>query len=115
MAFLVLVIAGCGGKGSAKLEGHWKGQSAEGVDGPAANSAAAFAVQTEIFAKGNQITISTPASKSTGTYTVESEDKTGLVIKPEKDAAETFTFTDANTMSWRVDQNRSIVFVRVKE
>lgn len=117
LAITFTCLAACGGKsGSAKLEGHWKGVRADGVDPVVANSGLTFALSTEIYAKGNQITISTPSQKTSGTYAVETEDKTSLVIRSDRDPTpETFTFADANTMSWRIDPNRSIVFQRVKE
>lgn len=108
-------LAGCKHPGSAKLEGHWKGQRAEGVSADALVSANVFAVGSEIVVKGNQITISTPTSKNvTATYFVDKEEPTTVVIHTDKDAtSETFDFTDTKTMSWRVDEKRSIVFKKV--
>ncbi len=114
---VIFALTACGAKsGSAKLEGHWKGVRADGGDPAVANNALTFALQTDIVAKGNQITISTPGQRTSGTYAVETEDKTSVVIRSDRDPTpETFTFADANTMSWRIDPNRAIVFQRVKE
>lgn len=107
---------GCKHPGSAKLEGHWKGQRADGVAADVQMNANVFATGSEIFARGNQITISTPAARNvTATYFVDKDDATSLVIHTDKDAtSETFTFTDPKTMAWRVDDRRSIVFKKVE-
>jgi hypothetical protein len=110
--------ASCKSSGSAKLEGRWRGQRADGVVPEMQPQANAFAAGTEIIAKGDQIAISTPAGKHPqSTYAVDSEDKGSVVIHTEKDGAtarETFTFSDdGKTMTWRVDANRTIVFTKV--
>ena len=74
-----------------------------------------YAAGTEIVARGNQISISTPAAKNvTGTYVVDKEDATSLVIHTDKDStSETFIFTEPKTMQWKVDEHRIIVFKKV--
>ena len=120
LSLLVLVsaasAASCKHPGSAKLEGRWKGHRAAGVPAEAQASADAFAMGSEIVAKGNQITISTPAAKNvSATYFVDKEEPTGLVIHTDKDvSSETFVFVDPKTMSWKVDEKRSIVFKKVE-
>ncbi len=109
---------GCKHPGSAKLEGHWKGQRAEGVGSDALVAANVFAVGTEIVVKGNQISISTPSAKNvTATYFVDKEEPTSVVIHTDKDAtSETFDFADPKdpkTMAWKVDEKRSIVFKKI--
>ena len=108
--------AACKHPGSAKLEGRWRGQRAAGVPAEAQASADAFAIGSEIVAKGNQITISTPAAKNvTATYFVDKEEPTGLVIHTDKDvSSETLVFVDPKTMTWKVDERRSIVFKKVE-
>jgi len=111
---------GCKHPGSAKLEGRWKGVRAEGV-GPAVQDAAnAFATQTEITARGNVITVSTPQSKGQqGTYVVDDENKTTVVLHTDKDGPankETFGFSeDGKTMTWRLGEGRTIVFQKTKD
>ncbi len=119
---LALAIAGsigCKHPGS-KLEGHWRGTRAEGVVPGAQDAANAFAVQTEIVAKGTTITITTPGAKpQAATFVVDSENPTTVVVHTEKDGAantETFGFTDeGKTMSWRMGEGRSITFKRQKD
>lgn len=116
-AVLGLALLGaCKHPGSAKLEGRWKGMRAEGVATDALVNANVFATGTEIVVKGNQISISTPTAKNvTATYFVDKEEPTTVVIHTDKDAtSETFDFTDSRTMSWKVDEKRSIVFTKVE-
>ena len=88
---------------------------------PAVQEAAnTFATQTEITAKGNQITIVTPAVKpQAAAFTVDDENKTTLVLHTDKDGLsnkETFSFADeGKTMTWRLGEGRTIVFTKLKE
>ena len=110
---------GCDAPGSAKLEGRWRGTRAEGIGAGAQDAANAFAKQTEITARGNQITVSTPQSKGQpGTYVLDDENKTTLVLHTEKDGAsnkETFVFGQGGEMTWRLGEGRSIVFQKLKD
>jgi hypothetical protein len=114
---LVLCAAGCKHPGSAKLEGHWRGTKADGVTADVQIAANVFAQSTDIIAKGNQISVSTPASKGQiGTYVVDAEDKTNLVIHTDKEptARETFSFSDdGKSMVWKVDDRKTITFQKV--
>lgn len=123
---LVLAVAiaalsssvGCKHAGSAKLEGHWRGVRAEGVAAGAQEAANAFATQTEITARGNQITVSTSQSKDLqGTYVVDEETKTTVVLHTDKDGPatkETFVFAEnGKTMTWRIGEGRTIVFQKL--
>jgi hypothetical protein len=112
---LGLAFAGCKHPGSQKLEGHWKGQTALGVPPDHQINANVYATGTEIIARGNQISISTPAAKNvTATYFVDKEDATSLVIHTDKDnTSESFVFTDPKTMQWKVDDRRAILFKKL--
>lgn len=114
-----IAVIGCKHPGSAKLEGRWRGTRADGV-GPAAQDAAnAFALATEITARGNLITVQTPQSKQQGTYVVDDENKTTVVLHTDKDGPankETFAFADdGKTMTWRLGEGRTITFAKAKE
>jgi hypothetical protein len=114
LAFLVL--AACAKHtGSQKLEGHWRGQKADGVPDTAQVPANTFAAATEIFAQGNQIAIQTPAGRPpAATYTIDKEDANTLVIHTDRDGTETFSFNaQGNVMVWKIDAQRSITFVKV--
>ena len=91
-----------------------------------------FATQTEIVARGNLITISTPGQVGQGqggqapaakslqaTYVVDDENKTTLVLHTDKDGLankETFAFgEDGKTMTWRLGEGRTILFQKLKE
>jgi hypothetical protein len=113
---LVVLAFGCKHSGSQKLEGHWKGQKAEGVPESVQLQANLFATGTDIIAQGNQIAIQTPAGRNpAATYFVDKEDATTLVIHTEPDKSpETFTFADkGETMVWKLDAQRSITFKKV--
>jgi hypothetical protein len=110
---------GCKHPGSQKLEGHWRGLRAEGV-GAAQEQANAFALQTEIIARGDKITISTPQARGQqSTYIVDDENKTTVIVHTEKDGAankETLRFSeDGKTMTWTLGEGRTIVFQKLKE
>ncbi len=84
------------------------------------DAANAFATQTEITAKGNLITVSTPGTKGQqGTFVVDSETPTVVLVHTEKDGAsnkETFAFAeDGKTMTWRLGDGRTILFQKLKE
>lgn len=112
---LLLLLAACR-HGSPKLEGHWKGVRAEGVEPGGQSNGAMFATSTEIIAQGDKIAIQTQAGRSpTTTYVVDKEDATTLVIHTAGDpTAETFTFNEkADQMTWRIDSTRTITFKKV--
>lgn len=116
----VTSLAACKHPGAAKLEGHWRGLHAEGVGGAAEDAANTFAAQTEILARGNQITVSTPQGKGQqGTYVVDDENKTTVVLHTDKDgpaSRETLSFSeDGKTMTWRLGEGRGIVFQKTKD
>ncbi len=105
---------------SSKLEGHWRGTRADGVPPGAQDAANTFATQTEIVARGNQITVSTPGSKGQpGPFVVDSETPAVVLVHTEKDGAsnkETFAFTDdGKTMTWRLGDGRTITFQKQKD
>lgn len=110
---LLSLLLACKAGGSPKLEGKWKGVRAEGVSAETQAQADTFATATEIVAKGDQISITTPGAKAiSAKYTVERDDKSSLVIRTDKDqTTETFAFgDDPKQMTWRVDEQKSIVF-----
>jgi hypothetical protein len=119
---LVIAVSAmaCKHPGSAKLEGRWKGTRADGVSPAVQDAANSFALGTEIVARGNQITVTTPAAKGqTSTYVVDDENKTTVVLHTEKDgvqAKETFSFgDDPKTMTWRLGEGRTIIFQKQKD
>jgi hypothetical protein len=114
---LVLLAAGmCACRsGSARLEGKWRGKSAEGVAPEAQSAANSFAIDTEIDVRGDAITVITPRDKQSGTYKVLKEDKAQVTIVTDKDGpndAQTFTFDGDKTMRWSVADGKTITFVR---
>jgi len=123
---LVLVFAIAGAIGckhpSSKLEGHWKGTRADGVAPAVQDAANAFATQTEIIARGNMITVSTPGPGGKGqpnAFVIDSETPSVVLVHTEKDGAankETFAFgDDGKTMTWRLGDGRTILFQKLKD
>jgi hypothetical protein len=116
LAFAFAVaLAACGHKGSARLEGRWKGMKAEGVAPEAQARANDFATQTELDVKGDTITITFPKDKQSGRYKVLSESKSMVVIVTDKDGEsdkQTFTFVDDKTMKWMVLEGKTITFAK---
>lgn len=113
VSVLGLAAAGCSkSTSSAKLEGKWRGVRVEGVAPEQQAVANVFALGTELIAKGNQIGMSTPAQKGLqATYSVESESKTMVVIRTDRDGTQTLLFSDdGRTMTWNVDDRRRMVF-----
>jgi hypothetical protein len=111
---------GCNHPGSAKLEGHWRGTRAEGVPPGAQEAANTFALQSEIVARGDKLTVSTPGGKGQPTtYVVDDENKTTLVLHTDKDGVtnkETFAFSEeGKTMTWRLGEGRALIFQKQKE
>jgi len=112
---LAVALLACGRKGSARLEGRWKGTKAEGVAPDAQARANDFATQTELDVKGDTITITFPKDKQSGRYKVLSETKSQLVIVTDKDGEsdkQTFTFVDDKTMKWAVLDGKTITFAK---
>jgi len=101
--------------GAARLEGRWKGRRADGVTPELQSSANAFAVASEITVRGDQIAFTTPAARNvTATLFVDKDEGGAVVIHTNKDvSSETFTFSGDKTMSWKIDEKRSIVFEKV--
>ena len=111
---------GCRHEGSAKLEGHWRGARAEGVAASVADTANAFATQTELVVSGNTIAVTLPRSKGMPiAYVVDEENASSLVLHTDakrdgKGQRETFSFTDqGKTLAWRVSADRQVVFHKV--
>lgn len=119
LALSLLALLGCKHPGSTRLEGHWRGTGAEGVDALVQEQANTFATGTEIIARGNQIVVSTPDGKGQqATYFVDSEDKSTLVIHTDKDGPtikETFSFSDdGKSLTWRLGNGHVIKFAKVE-
>jgi hypothetical protein len=119
LAIGALALA-CGQRGSARLEGHWKGTRADGVTPEAQARANDFATQTELDVKGDTLTVTFPKDKSkdtqSGRYRVLSETKTAVVIATDKDGdgdKQTFTFADNDkTVRWTVAGGATITFAK---
>jgi hypothetical protein len=118
LGFLACTVSSaCSHSGSSRLEGRWKGKSAEGVAPEAQAAANAFAVETEIDVRGDEITVITAHDKQSGTYKVLHEDKGQVTIVTDKDApndTQTFTLVDDKTLKWSVLDGKTITFARLK-
>jgi hypothetical protein len=114
-ALLALAGAACGHKGSPRLEGHWRGLSADGVTTDVQASADLFATGTELDIRGENIVVSTPKGKQSGKFRVKTEDKNQVTIWTDGDGPndpQMFTFVDERTMKWSVLEGKTIIFRR---
>ncbi len=112
---LATALFGCGHKGSPRLEGHWRGVSAEGVAPDVQASADLFATGTELDIRGENIVVATPKGKQAGKFRVKTEEKTQVTIWTDGDGPtdpQTFTFIDERTMKWSVLEGKTILFRR---
>ena len=108
-------IVGCGHKGSPRLEGHWRGLSAEGVTPDVQASADLFATGTELDIRGENIVVATPKGKQSGKFRVKTDEKTQVTIWTDGDGPtdpQTFVFIDERTMKWNVLEGKTILFRR---
>jgi hypothetical protein len=111
----VFALGACGRRGSARLEGHWKGTRADGVAPEAQARANDFATQTELDVHGDTLTVTFPKDKQSGRYRVVSETKAAVVIVTDKDGdsdKQTFTFVDEKTLRWTVLDGKTITFAK---
>jgi hypothetical protein len=114
-AVAAAVLSACGHKGSPRLEGHWRGLHAEGVNAEAQVVADGFATSTELDVRGDGLTVTTPKGKQTGKFKVKAEDKTSITILTDGDGPndpQTFVFIDERTMKWNVLEGKTITFRR---
>lgn len=112
---LLFALGGCGGKGSARLEGNWKGIRVEGV-APAQQAAAdGYALATSFEFKGESMVLKSPKTTVTARYRVEKDEKDTVVIVSDKDGTsdpQTFSFSDAKTFRWTPIASHTIVFAK---
>src|SRR5258708_17432500 len=100
---------------ATRLEGHWKGRSADGVDPDKQAAANAFAQGMELDVKGDKIVVVYPKGDAmAGKFSIDkTTTKEMLVLYTEKDGPEdkqTFTFVDDNTVKWKVNEGKAITF-----
>jgi hypothetical protein len=115
LALAALSGVGCGHKGSPRLEGHWRGLSADGVATDVQASADLFATGTELDIRGENIVVSTPKGKQSGKFRVKTDEKNQITIWTDGDGPndpQTFTFVDERTMKWSVLEGKTIIFRR---
>ncbi len=111
----VAALVACGHKGSPRLEGHWRGLSADGVSAEAQSAADLFAAGTELDIRGENIVVSTPKGKQSGKFRVKTDEKTQVTIWTDGDGPtdpQTFVFIDERTMKWSVLEGKTILFRR---
>jgi hypothetical protein len=115
LALVLGSLCACGHRGSARLEGRWKGTRAEGVAPEAQAAANAFATSTVIEVKGDAIAVTTGQDRQSGTYKIVHEDKGSVTIVTDRDGpddAQVFSFVDDKTMKWTVLEGKTITFAR---
>lgn len=112
LLFLCACIVACK-KGSARLEGHWKGTRVVGVDPGVQNQADKYATQLDVQFKGDQVTMTTPAGSAQSRYKVVKEDKGSITIQSESDGTEeSMAFESDTTIQWTVMPGKTITLTK---
>lgn len=110
---LLVLLASCRKGGQARLEGHWKGIKATGVDNTVLSSANLYAANLELDFKGDKVKVQNGSETQSGRYKIVREDKTTVVLTTDGDGPtdeQTFTFDDEKTMRWTVLSGKTIQF-----
>lgn len=105
----------CGGRGSPRLQGKWKGLRAEGVAAGALAAANSFAAGMRLEVNGDAIVVTTSKDRQSGHYKVVKEDKASVIITTDRDGPtepQTFTVADDKTLKWAVADGQTLVFTR---
>lgn len=100
---------------SPELEGRWIGIRAEGVGAEALSAANAFATNTELEFRRNEITVATAKQTQSGRYQLLREDPNAVVIATDLDGPahpQTFVFAGDETMRWMLPEGKAIVFAK---
>lgn len=112
---VLLALEACRAGGLARLQGHWQGVRAEGVDPEAQAAGDEFAASLNMDFKGDVVTVSTGTEKQSGRYAIVKED-TGSIVIAIADAAgderETFTVVDDRTVKWAVGDTKRIILTK---
>jgi hypothetical protein len=111
----ILSIACHAPASSAELEGRWIGVRAEGVSAEALSAANAFATNTELEFRRNEITVATAKQTQSGRYQLLREDPNAVVIATDLDGPahpQTFVFAGDETMRWMLPEGKAIVFAK---
>jgi hypothetical protein len=111
----ILSIACRAPASSAELEGRWIGVRAEGVSAEALSAANAFATNTELEFRRNEITVATAKQTQSGRYQLLREDPNAVVIATDLDGPahpQTFVFAGDETMRWMLPEGKAIVFAK---
>ncbi len=114
LAALVALVA-CRGGASARLQGHWQGVRAEGVEPDVQAASDAFASSFSMDFDGNVFSLSTAKETQSGPYTVVKEDTNTVIITTGTDASEdreTFTLVDDKTLKWAITDGKLVVLTR---
>jgi hypothetical protein len=109
------LMASCRSPGSARMQGRWQGQRAEGTGAEAQAVANAFAAAMRIEVKSDVMTVISGRDRQVGRYRVVAEHDDTVVVTTDRDGPEypaTFRFSGDDTMSWTAVDGKTIVFGR---
>jgi hypothetical protein len=111
-AFLLCSLSACH-KGSAKLQGHWKGTRADGVPSDVQAQADQYGSQLDIEFKGDVMTVTSPNGTATSKYKVTKEDKGSVTIITDADGTEeSLAFESDTTMKWTALPGKTITLTK---
>lgn len=116
---MIAAASACNHAGSSKLEGRWKGVRVEGATSEQKSAADAFALGTQLVAKGNAISLTVPGKSEQSKYVADSEKDGTIVLHTEADGAaknETIDVSeDGSTLTWHIDETYSLVFAKLQD
>lgn len=108
----VVLLSACH-KGSAKLQGKWKGTRTDGVGAEVQAQADRWAGQVQIEFKGDVMTVTTPTGAASSRYKVTHEDKGSVKIVTDADGSEeSLAFESDSTMKWTAMPGKTITLAK---
>ena len=113
---LPVCLMGCSKDPKERLEGTWKGQEVNNVQGPQKLEATAWAQGVRFEFDQSKMTVTVPSEKPrSGDYDIEDADDEKLTIRVAREAGGTdsanFTFDD-DKLLWEIGDGREVVLAR---
>lgn len=113
---LPVCLMGCSKDPKERLEGSWKGEAVNHVEGPQKLEATAWAQGVRFAFDKNKMTVTVPSEKPrSGDYDIEDASEGKLTIRVAREAGGTdsaqFSFDD-DKLLWEIGDGREVVLAR---